>query len=92
MRLITWIFRFLLLLAFAMKNLEPVTLRFYFDLAWEAPMVIALFGFLAGGAVLGILAVVPSLFGQRREIMRLRREARRAEGGTATVQPPSQGL
>lgn len=92
MRLLTWIFRFLLfllLLAFAMRNLEPVTLRFYFDMAWEAPLVIALFGFLGGGALLGILAVVPSLFGQRREIMRLRRDLRRTEGGTASLQPPS---
>lgn len=92
MRLLTWLFRFLLfllLLAFAMKNLEPVTLRFYFDLAWETPLVIALFGFLGGGALLGILALVPGLFGQRREIMRLRRDLRRTEGGTANLQPPS---
>jgi uncharacterized integral membrane protein len=28
-----------LLLAFAAKNTDPVTLRFYFGLAWQAPLV-----------------------------------------------------
>ena len=36
MRIVTWTIRvlvFLLLVGFAAKNVEPVTLRFYFDLA-----------------------------------------------------------
>jgi len=42
MRIVTWAIRlavFLLLVAFAAKNAEPVTLRFYFGLALEAPLV-----------------------------------------------------
>ena len=55
MRLITWTIRllvFLFLIAFAAKNVEPVTLRFYFDLALQAPLVLLLLGFFAFGALL----------------------------------------
>ena len=76
MRLVTWAVRlilFLLLAAFAAKNLEPVTLRFYFDLALQAPLVAWLFGFFAAGALFGILALLGTLFRQRRQIAALRK-------------------
>ena len=60
MRLITWAIRFALfvvLLAFAAKNTDPVTLRFYFDLAWQAPLVALLLAFFAAGALLGLIAM-----------------------------------
>jgi lipopolysaccharide assembly protein A len=75
-RIVTWAIRlvvFLLLVAFAANNAEPVALRFYFDLALEAPLVVALFGFFAAGAVFGILALLGALLRQRREIASLRR-------------------
>ena len=64
---------FVLLVAFAAKNVEPVTLRFYFDLALQAPLVLVLFGFFAAGALFGILALVPALLRQRREVSLLKR-------------------
>ena len=76
MRLVTWAVRlvvFLLLVAFAAKNAEPVTLHFYFDLALEAPLVVALFAFFAAGALFGVLALLGALLRQRREIAGLRR-------------------
>ena len=54
MRIVTWTIRlvvFLLLIALAAKNVEPVTLRFYFDLALQAPLVLLLFGLLRSGQV-----------------------------------------
>ena len=78
MRVLTWAIRlaiFLFLLAFAARNTDPVTLRFYFDLAWQIPLVWLLFGFFAAGAVLGIAAVLGALIRQRREIGRLERDA-----------------
>ena len=78
MRVVTWTIRlavFLLLIAFAAKNVEPVTLRFYFDLALRAPLVLVLFGFFAAGALFGVLALVPAVLRQRREISALRRPA-----------------
>jgi len=68
-RILTWGLRlvvFLLLVAFAAKNAEPVTLRFYFDLALEAPLVVALLAFFAGGALFGIVALLGPLLRQRR--------------------------
>ena len=76
MRLLTWAIRlavFFLLVAFAAKNVEPVTLRFYFDLAVQTPVVLALFAFFAAGALFGILALLGTVLRQRREIGSLRK-------------------
>ncbi len=76
MRLVTWAIRlvvFLLLVAFAAKNAEPVVLRFYFDLALEAPLVVLLLGFFAAGALFGVVALLGPLARQRREISALRK-------------------
>jgi putative membrane protein len=89
-RLLTWAVRllvFVLLLAFAAKNVEPVTLRFYFDLALQAPLVLILFGFFAGGALFGVLALLGALLRQRRQISVLRRELSAADSSSA-VEPP----
>jgi putative membrane protein len=75
-RVVSWAIRllvFLLLVAFAAKNAEPVTLRFYFDLALETPLVAALFAFFVAGALFGILALLGTLLRQRRQIAALRR-------------------
>ena len=76
MRFLTWAVRlvvFVLLVAFAAKNVEPVTLRFYFDLALQAPLVLVLFGFFLLGALFGIAALLGTLLRQRREISLLKR-------------------
>ena len=81
MRIVIWTIRialFVLLLAFAARNTEPATLRFYFDLAWQAPLVLMLLAFFAGGVLLGVLAMTGTLLRQRRDLSRLRREARAA--------------
>jgi uncharacterized integral membrane protein len=88
MRLVTWavrLFVFLLLVAFAAKNVEPVTLRFYFDLVLEAPLVAVLFAFFAAGALFGILALLGTVLRQRREISLLRRKTPVEQ---ATLPPP----
>jgi lipopolysaccharide assembly protein A len=75
-RIVTWAIRlvvFVLLVAFAAKNVEPVTLRFYFDLALQAPLVVLLFSFFAVGALFGVLALLGTLLRQRRQIGLLRK-------------------
>jgi putative membrane protein len=77
MRIVTWTIRvilFLVLAALAAKNVEPVTLRFYFDHAVQAPLAVALFGAFALGVVLGMLALLGALLRQRREIGVLRKQ------------------
>ena len=88
MRLVTWavrLFVFLLLVAFAAKNVEPVTLRFYFDLVLQAPLVAVLFAFFAAGALFGILALLGTVLRQRREISLLRNKTPVEQ---ATLPPP----
>jgi uncharacterized integral membrane protein len=90
MRIVTWTIRlvlFVLLVAFAAKNVQPVTLRFYFDVALEAPLILALFGAFAAGALFGILALAGRLVRQRRQISSLRRESSGAEPLPPPVPP-----
>ena len=92
MRIVAWTLwgvAFLLLIGFVAKNAEPVTLRFYFDLALKAPLIGVIFVSFAVGSVFGILALVPRLLRQRRELVRLAREARERAEPPA---PPLAGL
>jgi lipopolysaccharide assembly protein A len=94
MNLLAWAVRFALfviLLAFAAKNTDPVTLKFYFELAWQAPLVAVLLAFFLGGVVLGLMAMMGTFFSQRREIARLRKiEQMRSEASAAAArQPPA---
>ncbi|MDR1662486.1 MAG: LapA family protein [Azoarcus sp.] len=76
MRLLLWCCRgfiFLFLLAFAVKNTDPVTIHFFFDTSWQAPQIIVVLAFFAGGIVLGVLALCGTVFSLRREVSRLKR-------------------
>jgi len=93
-RILTWTIRlavFVLLVAFAAMNVQPVKLRFYFDLVWQAPLVAVLLAFFAAGAALGLLAMLGTCLAQRREISRLQRNAAPKEksGPPVAVQPPA---
>ncbi len=68
---IVWLATFLGLLLLAIKNAEPVPLRFYFGLEWNLPLILVLLLVFAIGAVLGLLACLPAIVRQRREIARL---------------------
>jgi len=88
MRIVTWAIRlavFLLLVAFAAKNAEPVALRFYFGLALEAPLVLVLFACFAAGALFGVLALLMPLLRQQRQIAALKKQL-------ASAEPPVPGL
>jgi uncharacterized integral membrane protein len=79
MRFLNWLLRaalFIVLLGLAVKNDQPVTLRYFFGLEWQSSLVIVLLVFFAAGAVAGILAMFVSLLKQRREISRLKRDIR----------------
>jgi lipopolysaccharide assembly protein A len=90
MRIVTWTIRlvvFLLLVAFGAKNVDPVTLRFYFDLTLQAPLIVVAFGFFAAGALFGVLALLGTVLRQRRQIARLKRDAAPREADVSTVPP-----
>ncbi len=82
MRVLLWccrVFIFLFLLAFALKNTDPVNVYFFFDTSWQAPLIIVVLAFFAGGMALGVLALLGTVFGLKREISRLKRG--KANGG-----------
>ncbi len=66
---------FILLLGFALKNSDVVTVNYYLDYVWKAPLVLILLGFFAMGAATGLLAMMPHLIRQRRELGKLRKAA-----------------
>ena len=79
MRYLNWILRavlFIVLLGFAIKNDQPVTLRYFFGFEWQSSFVIVLLVFFAAGAVVGVLAMLTNVLQQRREIARLKRDIR----------------
>ena len=91
MRVLTWAARlavFLLLVALAAKNVEPVTLRFYFDQALRAPLVLILLGAFAVGALSGVLAMLGTVLRQRREISALKRPEEAPPAAFPPLPPP----
>jgi uncharacterized integral membrane protein len=80
---IAWTAVFVDVLLFAIKNTEPVTLRFYFDAAWQTPLVLLVLVSFVAGAVFGVIACLPALARQRRETLGLRRELALRQPGAA---------
>lgn len=74
---------FVVLLGFALRNTDPVTLRYYFGTEWQAPLVALLFAFFGAGAVLGVLSCLGIIFRQRRRLARL-------DPAPAAPPPPAQ--
>ena len=91
MRIVTWTIRllvFVLLVAFGAKNADPVTLRFYFDLSIQTPLILALFGAFAAGALFGVVALLGRVLRQRREIAFLKRKTAPGEPAPPIMMPP----
>ena len=76
MRFVLWGFRilvFLILFLFAVKNTDPVSINFFLDSTWQAPLIIVVLVFFAGGALLGVLSLIGTVFRLRREVERLKK-------------------
>ena len=87
MQPIVWVLRLLivvLLVWFAVKNAQEIELFGLPGQSMKAPLVFVLLLVFVGGVVIGLLAWVPTVIRQRREIARLRRDADRL----ATVPAP----
>ena len=62
MRLIIWTLKalvFFTLFAFALNNQHPASVKWFFGVEWQAPMVFVVLAAFAAGCVLGVLAMVP---------------------------------
>jgi len=72
---------FLLVLGFALKNSHSVTFYSYLDYVWQAPLIVMLGLAFILGALIGVLALLPTLSRLRRE---LGRKPKAAELDTVT--------
>lgn len=92
MRYLLWLLKFALfalVLAFAVKNTELVTVRYYFGGEWQSPLVFVLLVAFCAGVAIGLAAASSTLFRQRREIALLKGKLRQADqaGAVGTANP-----
>ena len=91
MQAIVWILRFLIVVVlvwFAVKNAQEVTLYGLPDQTLKAPLVFVLLVVFVAGVIIGLLAWVPTVIRQRREIGRLKRTAEK-QAALATIAAPT---
>jgi len=92
MRALIWSLRllvFLVLFAFAVKNTDPVTLRFFLGATWQAPLILLLLAFFAAGVLFGVLAMTAPYFRQWRAKRQLADTVSATARAPVVVQPPS---
>ena len=94
MQALVWILRLFIvaiLIWFALKNSQQVEVFGFPGQVWQAPLVFVLLVAFVAGVVIGLLAWVPTVVRQRREIGRLRKDASIAATAAAVpseIEPP----
>lgn len=91
MQSLIWIIRIVvivLLVWFAAKNSDPITLRGYLDATLTAPLALILLGFFGGGLLLGLLSSLTTMFRLRREVRKLNRALQHLRRDQITQLPP----
>jgi uncharacterized integral membrane protein len=79
---LVWLLRlvvFFVLFGLGIKNSAPVELRFFLDLAWQAPLSVVVLAVFTAGVAIGLAAALGAWTRQRRELAGLR--ARLSAGG-----------
>jgi|SRR6187549_272274 len=90
MQALVWILRLFIVLVlvwFAVKNAQQVDINGLPGQVWQAPLVFVLLVVFVAGVIIGLLAWVPTVIRQRREIGRLRRTAAQPAAGTSVLPP-----
>ena len=91
MRYVLWLagpVLFVFFLTLAVKNLDPVVVRYFLGYEWRAPLIFVLLIFFIVGAILGIFATLGHIVRQRREIGVLKRELEAQRAPAADAMPP----
>ncbi len=92
MQALVWILRFfivVILVWFAVKNSQPIDIHGFPDQSWQAPLAFVLLVVFVAGVVIGLLAWIPTVVRQRREIARLRRASAERAALSAITGPES---
>jgi uncharacterized integral membrane protein len=86
MRYLLWILKiaiFAFMLTLAIKNTDPVAVRYFLGHEWRAPLIFVMLVVFCAGAAFGLLGTLGQILRQRREISSLRRALQ--------SQPPASG-
>ena len=92
MQALVWILRFLIVLVlvwFAVKNSQLIDVNGLPGQVWQAPLVFVLLVVFVAGVVIGLLAWIPTVVRQRREVGRLRRLTAQ-QAAVAAIGSPTQ--
>lgn len=106
MRILTWLIRgfiFFTLFAFALNNQHDTIVHWFFGAQWRAPLVIVVLAAFGAGLALGVLAMMPRWWRQRRLTHRqasappaptaaVAETASTVPSDIAFAQPPREGL
>ena len=106
MRIFTWLIRafiFFALFAFALNNQHDTIVHWFFGAQWRAPLVIVVLAAFGAGLALGVLAMMPRWWRQRRLGQRQLRTppaptptapeaTTQTPSDLAMAQPPREGL
>ena len=82
MKLLSRIFAvilFVIFFGFALENTHEAVLHFFLGYEMRGPMVLVLLGFFVLGAVMGVLAMTPTVFFHRREVSKHKKAMSRME-------------
>ncbi|CAN5319399.1 hypothetical protein BH11PSE11_BH11PSE11_36970 [soil metagenome] len=66
-------FVLIIIFGFALKNMQEVALQFFLGYEIKGPLALILFGVFVTGSVMGVLAMTPTFFRQRRELNRTKK-------------------
>ena len=94
MQALVWILRFfivVILVWFALKNSQLIDVHGFPEQKWQAPLVLVLRVTFVAGVVIGLLAWIPTVVRQRRELTRLRKAVER-EAAVAAIAAPEGGV
>ncbi|TFW04789.1 LapA family protein [Oxalobacteraceae bacterium OM1] len=88
---------FLVFFGFALKNTQEAVLTLFLGYELRGPLVMLLLGFFVAGAVLGIFAMIPTVFRHRRDLTRHKKtlaniEREQEAARQARMQPPQPDL
>ena len=90
MTVLLWLLRgivFIALFGLAVKNSDPVELRFYLDGVWVAPLSFVILAAFALGTVIGLTATLGAIVRRGRELGRLRKHAAADQDKRKAVSP-----
>jgi uncharacterized integral membrane protein len=77
---------------FAAKNPQTISISYYFDLAWEGPLVLALIATLATGVLLGVTPLLLRIFRLKRKLVSAELTSRTSDSPTSVVSPGSKEI